>query len=151
MGAEMFEYEKVIYYNSFVSSGFGALAKQENYAYILPSDTGSVIIRKAAGVVSLARQLRWQQLELTAFFYFGINTFTSKVWGNGQEDPKLFNPSSLDANQWVKVAKQSVIKQVILTAKRHDGFCFWPTNTTQHLVSSSPWKNGKGDIVREVA
>jgi alpha-L-fucosidase len=135
----------------FISSGFGALAQEENYAYILASDTESDIIRKAAGVVPSARQLRWQQLELTAFFHFEINTFTGKEWGNGKEDPKLFNPSSLDANQWVKVAKLSGIKQVILTAKHHDGFCLWPTNTTQHSVSSSPWKNGKGDIVREVA
>jgi alpha-L-fucosidase len=124
---------------------------QENYVLIQPGDTEKDIIAKAASVTPSPRQLRWQQLELTAFFHFGINTFTNKEWGNGKEDPQLFNPTALDAKQWVLTAKNTGIKQVIITAKHHDGFCLWPTATTKHSVAASPWKDGKGDVVKEVA
>lgn len=126
-------------------------ASHSNYVVIQPEDTQADIIRKAANLVPAPRQLRWQQLELTGFFHFGVNTFTNKEWGTGKEDPKIFNPTQLDAGQWVKVAKDAGIKQVILTAKHHDGFCLWPTATTAHSVKNSPWKNGKGDLVKEVA
>ncbi len=132
-------------------SFYSCATQKKNYAVISATDTEKEIIYKAANIVPSPRQLRWQQLELTAFFHFGVNTFTGREWGTGKEDPKIFNPSALDARQWVRVAKESGIKQVILTAKHHDGFCLWPTKTTKHSVQSSPWKGGKGNLVKEVA
>jgi len=126
-------------------------AQNKSYVLLSPADTEADRITKAANVVPTPRQLRWQQLELTAFFHFGINTFTNREWGDGKEDPALFNPTALDARQWVQAVKDAGIKQVIITAKHHDGFCLWPTATTRHSVASSPWKGGKGDVVKEVA
>lgn len=97
-------------------------------------------------------QLEWQSREMVMFFHFGMNTFTNREWGTGKEEPLLFNPgSSLDANQWVRVAKQAGVSLVILTAKHHDGFCLWPSSYTRHSVRYAPWKQGHGDVVSDLS
>ncbi|MDE5657233.1 MAG: alpha-L-fucosidase, partial [Muribaculaceae bacterium] len=107
-------------------------------------------IDMASRLVPSSKQLQWQQLELTAFIHFGINTFTGREWGDGSESPAIFNPAELDADQWVRTLSEAGFRLVILTAKHHDGFCLWPTATTEHSVKSSPWRNGKGDVMADL-
>ncbi len=103
------------------------------------------------GPVPSENQLRWQDMEMYAFIHYSLNTYTDQEWGFGNEDPKLFNPSNLDCRQWVRVCKQAGMKGIIFTAKHHCGFCMWPSSYTEYSVKNAPWKNGKGDVVRELA
>jgi len=97
-----------------------------------------------------AAQLEWQRDELAMFLHCGVNTFTDREWGDGKEDPQIFNPERLDARQWARAARAAGFRALILTAKHHDGFCLWPTRTTEHSVAKSPWRGGQGDVVREL-
>ena len=103
------------------------------------------------GPVPTENQLRWQDMEMYAFIHYSLNTYTDQEWGFGNEDPKLFNPSTLDCRQWARVCKQAGMRGIIFTAKHHCGFCMWPSAYTEYSVKNSPWKDGKGDVVRELA
>jgi len=97
------------------------------------------------------QQVAWQDLEMGAIIHFGPNTFMNREWGDGTADPSVFNPTQVDPEQWMRAAKSAGIKYVVFVAKHHDGFCLWPTAMTSYSVKSSPWEDGHGDLVREVA
>jgi len=111
--------------------------------------SGGLRAAARAPVTPSAAQLAWQRDALSLFVHFGVNTFTDREWGDGREDPAIFNPVNLDARQWARAARAAGARAMILTAKHHDGFCLFPTATTQHSVAASPWPRGRGDVVRE--
>ena len=110
-----------------------------------------VTTTEPCGPLPNENQLRWQEMEMYAFIHYSLNTYTDQEWGFGNEDPKLFDPSNLDCRQWARVCKQAGMKGIIFTAKHHCGFCMWPSAYTEYSVKNSPWKNGQGDVVRELA
>jgi len=101
--------------------------------------------------VPSARPLAWSEREFTVFIHFGMNTFSDLEWGEGTEDPRYFNPRQLDARQWVEAIRGAGASDVVLVCKHHDGFCLWPSQYTAHSVRQSPWREGRGDVVREVS
>src|SRR5664279_1481779 len=106
---------------------------------------------KPFGPVPNENQMKWQEMEYYSFLHFSLNTFTDHEWGGGDEDVKLFNPKDLDCRQWARVCKEAGMKGIIMVVKHHCGFCLWPSKYTEFSVKNSPWKDGKGDIVRELA
>lgn len=110
-----------------------------------------IVDKAPCGPVPTENQLRWQDMEMYAFIHYSLNTYTDQEWGFGNEDPKLFNPTDLDCRQWARVCKQAGMRGIIFTAKHHCGFCMWPSAYTEYSVKNSPWKDGKGDVVRELA
>jgi alpha-L-fucosidase len=133
--------------NGFMLIAIGAIV---SIGFLPPHDR-KVDPPAPVGPVPTAAQLAWQQMETNAFVHFTINTFTDREWGRGDENPELFNPKGTDAMQWARVLKETGFKEMILTCKHHDGFCLWPSKYTEHSIKNSPYKNGKGDIVKEAS
>jgi len=123
----------------------------QNFVTVHPRDSPEKIVKQAAHVRPSERQAAWQELEFTVFIHFGMNTFTNREWGVKGTPASVFNPTALDADQWVKTARMAGAKLLIIVAKHHDGFCLWPSKFTDYSVKNSPWKGGKGDIIAEVA
>ena len=131
-----------------------ATASQNGQTTSVPNNQTTCVLNDQpapCGPVPTENQLRWQDMEMYAFIHYSMNTYTDQEWGFGNEDLQLFNPSDLDCRQWARVCKQAGMKGVIFTAKHHCGFCMWPSAYTEYSVKNTPWKQGKGDVVRELA
>ncbi len=124
----------------------------EHHVAIDPSDTPRDIIEKAARVVPSAAQMIHHRSEYNGFIHFGPNTFTGVDWGSGVEDPKTFNPTDVDTDQWCRIMKQAGMRMVVITVKHHEGYCLWQTRYNDTFsVKTSPWRDGKGDVLRQLA
>jgi alpha-L-fucosidase len=129
--------------------------KRRSFIRITAASLAACALPRRASITPFTRprpsasQLEWQRDELALFFHFGVNTFTDREWGDGRESPDIFAPGNLNARQWARAARAAGARAMILTAKHHDGFCLWPTRTTQHSVAKSRWRSGQGDVVRE--
>ena len=119
--------------------------------HISSGDSSAVIAEKVAKLLPRSNQTAWMRLERTFFIHFGPNTFRGVEWGDGREDPSIFNPSELDADQWIRSIKDAGGRMVVLVCKHHDGFNLWPTRYSNHSVAASPWRGGKGSVVGDVA
>ncbi len=129
-----------------------AIAAAAQDTVIVPSGASLDEIARLAGEVRPSpRQLQWQQHGFVAFVHFGMNTFTDREWGDGKESPSTFAPTDFDAGQWARAFADAGMRGVVLTCKHHDGFCLWPSASTEHDVANSAWRNGDGDVVAEVA
>ncbi|MCK3685588.1 alpha-L-fucosidase [Maribellus sp. YY47] len=129
----------------------GQLMKTSNTIPVDQNDTKDSIVIKASHVIPTPNQYAALNDEFIAFIHFGPNTFTRMEWGTGMEDPKIFDLRELDTDQWCKAMKAAGMKKVIFTAKHHDGFCLWQSRYTKHGIMSSPFKDGKGDVLKELA
>ena len=129
--------------------------KRRTFVQIAATSLAACALPRRATVAPTARprpspsQLAWQRDEVALFLHFGVNTFTDREWGDGRESPDIFLPGNLNTRQWARAARSAGARAMVLTAKHHDGFCLWPTKTTQHSVAKSRWRSGEGDVVRE--
>lgn len=112
---------------------------------------GKAQLVEEVGPVPTQKQMKWQEMEYYFFMHFGPNTFSDLEWGTGKEAPGIFNPTALDCRQWARIARDAGAKGIIITAKHHDGFCLWPNQYSNYTVTESPWKNGRGDVLKELS
>lgn len=120
------------------------------FLFLIFSPANQLKAQEALGPIPSENQMNWQEMEYYAFVHLSVNTYTDMAWGFGNEDARTFNPTNLDCRQWARICKEAGMKGIIITAKHHSGFCLWPSKYTEYSVKNSPWKNGKGDIVREM-
>ena len=148
-------YRQKLFFSFLLSLSACSLSGQEvlncEFRDVPPGATDEQVLRLATEVRPSPAQLDYQEREMLGFIHIGMNTFTGREWGTGTESPSIFNPDKLDADAWIKAYKEAGITAVIFVAKHHDGFCVWPTKYSDHSIAHSPWKNGKGDMVREVS
>jgi len=129
----------------------GIEMKQESTIAIEATDTNEMILKKATHIIPTPNQFKALKTEYMAFIHFGPNTFSKREWGSGIENPEIFNLQNLDTDQWCKTMKSAGMKMVVFTAKHHDGFVLFQSRYTKHGVMSSSFKNGKGDVLKELS